>query len=59
MSTEWVRKTLVNKGAKAGVENVHPHRLSHSFAPHYLRNSGDALTLRMLMGNTTLHHLRL
>lgn len=54
MSTERVRKMLVRKGLKAGVDNVHPHRFRHSFALHYLRNGGDALTLRMLMGHTTL-----
>ena len=54
LPTERVRKMLIHYGHKAEVENVHPHRFRHSFALHFLRNGGDALTLRMLLGHTTL-----
>ena len=54
LPTERVRKILLYFGRKAGVRNVHPHRFRHSFALHFLRHGGDPLTLRMLLGHTTL-----
>lgn len=54
LETGRVRKMLMHYGEKAGVENVHPHRFRHSFALHFLRNGGDALTLRMLLGHSSL-----
>lgn len=52
--TGRVRKMLLHFGEKAGVKNVHPHRFRHTFALHFLRNGGDAMTLRMLMGHNSL-----
>ena len=54
LTTDRIRKMLDHYAKKSKVENVHPHRFRHTFALHFLRNGGDPLTLRMLMGHTTL-----
>lgn len=63
LTADRVRKILDHYAKKSKVENVHPHRFRHTFALHFLRNGGDPLTLRMLMGHTTLdmvnHYVKL
>jgi site-specific recombinase XerD len=54
LPAERVRKMLIHYSPKARVPNVHPHRFRHSFALHFLRNGGDPLTLRMLLGHNSL-----
>ena len=49
-----IRKMLLYYGRKADVADVHPHRFRHSFALHFLRHGGDPLTLRMLLGHSSL-----
>ena len=42
-------------GKKAGVERLHLHLFRHTFAVRYLTNGGDLMTLRLILGHTTLH----
>ena len=49
-----IHHLIVNLGKRAGVP-VHPHALRHFFAVEFLRNGGDALTLKRLLGHSTLN----
>lgn len=49
-----LHKLLARLGAKANVDDVHPHRFRHTFALSILRNGLDPLTLQRLLGHTTL-----
>ena len=54
VTPDRVRKMLLYYGKKANIANLHPHRFRHTFGLHFLRHGGDTLTLRMLLGHTTL-----
>ena len=53
--TRDVLRTLMHRiGERAGIPNVYPHRFRHTFATEFLRNGGDLLKLKVLMGHSTL-----
>ena len=54
LSRSWLRKVVVKIANKAGVKDIHPHRLRHFFAIQYLRNSGDIFTLQRILGHSSL-----
>lgn len=58
MHRRLIHQTLEDLGARAGVENVHPHRLRHTFAVSYLRAGGDIFTLQMILGHENLDMVR-
>ena len=41
-------------GEKNGVPRLRAHLLRHTFAVSYLTNGGDLMTLRLLLGHTTI-----
>ena len=41
-------------GEKAGVPRLHAHLFRHTFAVKYLMNGGDLMTLRLILGHTSL-----
>lgn len=49
---------LNSLGARAGVPDCHPHRFRHTFAITFLRNKGDAYTLQMLLGHSTMEMVK-
>jgi integrase/recombinase XerD len=56
--------TLLSRlGKRAKVEGCYPHRFRHTFAVNYLRNGGDSLALKMMLGHTSLkmvdHYVKL
>lgn len=63
LDKDQLRKQLEHIAKRAGVSDVHPHRFRHTFAINYLRNGGDAFTLQMILGHSTMemerHYLAL
>ncbi len=46
-------RLLRRVGARAGVQKVHAHRFRHTFAIMFLRNGGNAIVLKKLLGHET------
>jgi integrase/recombinase XerD len=53
MSRSWLRKHLVKIGATVGVPKCNPHRFRYTFAIQYLRNGGDAFSLKAILGHSS------
>ena len=53
LTVDHLYHLIRNIGKRAGVD-VHSHALRHFFALEFLRNSGDALSLKRLLGHSTL-----
>ncbi|GAF82149.1 unnamed protein product [marine sediment metagenome] len=47
-------KAIKRLGKRAGVPRLHAHLFRHTFAVRYLMNGGDVMTLRLILGHTTL-----
>lgn len=50
---EWYHR-LARSCRKAGVRRIAPYDLRHGFALLYLKNGGDAFSLKDIMGHTTM-----
>lgn len=49
-----LRHTLQVIAEQAGVSNVYPHKFRHTFAINFLRNGGNILLLKELLGHESL-----
>jgi site-specific recombinase XerD len=54
MSYSALRQSLKRLGKRAGVPRIRAHLFRHTFAVRYLMNGGDVMTLRLLLGHSTL-----
>jgi site-specific recombinase XerD len=54
MSYPGLRQVIKRLGKKAGIPRLHPHLFRHTFAVNYLMNGGDVMTLKLILGHTTL-----
>jgi integrase/recombinase XerD len=58
LNRSGIQQMLTRLATRAGVENVHPHRLRHIFAVSYLRAGGNLFTLQMILGQEELEMVR-
>lgn len=54
MNAGSLLQALKRLGRRSGVERLHPHLLRRTFAVKYLMAGGDVMTLRLILGHTTL-----
>jgi len=59
MSKDQMRWVLNRIAKRAGIENVYPHRLRHTFAMHLLRNGAPLEVIQQFMGHTSLETTRI
>lgn len=54
LSYNALRQVIKRLGQRAGIPRLHPHLFRHTFAVRYLMNGGDVMTLKLILGHTTL-----
>jgi site-specific recombinase XerD len=54
LTYQGFRQVIKRLGKAAGVPRLHPHLFRHTFAVRYLMNGGDIMTLKLILGHTTL-----
>src|SRR5699024_8689885 len=59
MSKDGMRWTLNRIAKRAGIDNVYPHRLRHTFAMHMLRNGAPLEVIQQFMGHANLETTRI
>lgn len=53
-----LHRILKRAGERAGIANVHPHRLRHSAATLFLRGGGNIFSLQRMLGHSSLAMVR-
>lgn len=59
LSKDGMRWTLNRVARRAGIENVYPHRLRHSFAMHMLKNGAPLEVIQQFLGHASLDTTRI
>lgn len=59
MSKDGMRWTLNRIAKRAGIDNVYPHRLRHSFAMHMLKNGAPLEIIQQFLGHASLDTTRI
>lgn len=59
MSKDGMRWILKRIAKRAGIENVYPHRLRHSFAMHMLKNGAPLEIIQQFLGHASLDTTRI
>lgn len=54
MQRDNLRHTLRRIGERANVQRVYPHRFRHTFAINFVRNGGNVLLLKELLGHESI-----
>jgi site-specific recombinase XerD len=58
LTRDHLYNTITSIAQRAGIQNADVHRFRHTFAINYLRNGGDAYTLQILLGHTSMEMVR-
>jgi integrase/recombinase XerD len=58
MERTRILRILTVIGRRAGVHGANVHRFRHTFAINYLRNGGDAYSLQMMLGHSTMEMVK-
>jgi site-specific recombinase XerD len=54
MSYYGTAQCIKRLGKRAGVPRLHCHLFRHTFSVRYLMNGGDVMTLKLILGHSTL-----
>jgi site-specific recombinase XerD len=53
-TTSGIRRMVTRLGKSCGIPRLHPHLFRHTFAVNYVMAGGDIMSLKELMGHSTL-----
>lgn len=54
LNTQAIYRVIKQAALRAGLKNVHPHQLRHSFATHMLNRGADLRSIQELLGHSSL-----
>ena len=58
LNNDSLLKAMKSIGRRAGINKVTVHQFRHTFAVNYLRNGGDAFSLQMMLGHSTMEMVK-